>query len=141
MKGTLQKIANRIFHLEVEGHGKDNPILLRLTQTQEFTKVDFGYTTTNKYINGGWIKMAPDTYIEDTLTTKRYRMLNATGITISPNKHNFQSHKDWQYYSLYFEPMPQIDRIINLIEVEKGTRNDFNYYNIALTMKDGMEIG
>ena len=44
MKGTLQKIANRIFHLEVEGHGKNNPILLRLTQTQEFTKVDFGYT-------------------------------------------------------------------------------------------------
>ena len=56
-------------------------------------------------------------------------------------KHNFQSNKDWQYYSLYFEPMVQVDRMINLIEVEKGNRNDFNYYNIFLNMKDGMEIG
>lgn len=140
MKSSSQKIANKIFHLELEGHGKDNPILFRLTQTLEFTKVDFGYTTTNKYINGGWIKMAPDTYIEDILTKKRYKMVSASGITISPNKHNFQSNRDWQYYSLYFEPMPQIDRMINLIEVEKGTRNDFNYYNIALNMKDGMEM-
>jgi hypothetical protein len=67
-------------------------------------------------------------------------MLNATGITISPNKHNFQSHKDWQYYSLYFEPMLQIDRLINLIEVEKGTRNDFNYYGIDLKMEEGIEL-
>jgi hypothetical protein len=140
MKGTLQKIVNRIFHLEIEGHGKDNPILLRLTQTQEFTKVDFGYTTTNKYINGGWIKMSPDTYIEDTVTQKRYKMLNASGITISPNKHNFQSNKDWQYYSLYFEPLPQKDCTINLIEKEKGTLNDFNYYNIPIIMKDGIEM-
>ena len=34
----------------------------------------------------------------------------------------------------------QVDRMINLIEVENGNRNDFNYYNIALTMKDGMEL-
>jgi hypothetical protein len=67
-------------------------------------------------------------------------MLNASGITISPNKHNFQSNKDWQYYSLYFEPMAQVGRMINFIEVEKGTCNDFNYYNIALYMNDGIEI-
>ena len=84
--------------------------------------------------------MAPDTYIEDILTKKRYKMLNATGISISPNKHNFQSNKDWQYYSLYFEPMVQVDRMINLIEVEKCNRNDFNYYNIFLNMKDGLEL-
>jgi hypothetical protein len=30
--------------------------------------------------------------------------------------------------------------MINLIEVEKGNRNDFNYYNIFLNMKDGMEM-
>ena len=30
--------------------------------------------------------------------------------------------------------------MINFIEVEKGTLNDFNYYNIALYMNDGIEI-
>jgi hypothetical protein len=36
--------------------------------------------------------------------------------------------------------MAQVGRMINFIEVEKGTRNDFNYYNIALYMNDGIEI-
>jgi hypothetical protein len=36
--------------------------------------------------------------------------------------------------------MAQVDRKINLIEVEKGTRNDFNYYGIDLKMEEGMEL-
>jgi hypothetical protein len=36
--------------------------------------------------------------------------------------------------------MTQVDRRINLIEVEKGTRNDFNYYGIGLKMEEGIEI-
>ena len=53
-----------------------------------------------------------------------------------PNKSNIA----WQYYSLYFEPMTQVDRRINFIEVEKGTRNDFNYYGIDLKMEEGIEL-
>jgi hypothetical protein len=36
--------------------------------------------------------------------------------------------------------MTQVDRRINLIEVEKGTRNDFNYYGIDLKMEEGIEL-
>lgn len=140
MKQKNKKQNNFILPLEVEGHGKNNAILYRITLTPNYTKLDFGYTTTSKYVNGGWIKIAPDTYIEDTLSKKRYRMINATGITISPNKHNFQSHKDWQYYSLFFEPLEQKDCVINIIEVENGTKNDFNYYNIFIKINDCIEL-
>lgn len=42
--------------------------------------------------------------------------------------------------SLYFEPLPQKDCTINLIEVEKGTANDFNYYNVSIKINEGIEI-
>ena len=136
-----QKNTKKIlFQLNVLGHSETNPILLRMLVTPEFTKVDFGYTTTNKYIRGGWIKMAKETFIENVATKKRYKMIKASGITIAPQKHNFQSNKDWQYYSLFFEPMEQKDAIVNLIEIEKGTPNDFNYYNIEINLSDAIEM-
>ena len=67
-------------------------------------------------------------------------MTNAIGITIAPAKRNFESKKDWQYYSLYFPPMKQKDTTINIIEKIRGNKNDFNYYNIPLRMQDGIEV-
>lgn len=84
--------------------------------------------------------MAKDTFIENVETKKRYKMIKAEGITIAPQKHNFQSNKDWQYYSLFFEPMEQKDAVINLIEIENGTPNDFNYYNIEINLSDAIEM-
>ena len=138
---TKQKNTKKIlFQLNRMGHSETNPILLRMLLTPEYTKVDFGYTTTNKYIRGGWIKMAKDTFIENVEIKKRYKMIKASGITIAPQKLNFQSNKDWQYYSLYFEPMEQKDAVINLIEIENGTPNDFNYYNIEINLSDAIEM-
>lgn len=138
---TKQKNTKKIlFQLNRMGHSETNPILLRILITSEYTKVDFGYTTTNKYIRGGWIKMAKDTFIENVATKKRYKMIKASGITIAPQKLNFQSNKDWQYYSLFFEPMEQKDAVVNLIEIENGTPNDFNYYNIEINLSDAIEM-
>lgn len=138
---TKQKNTKKIlFQLNRMGHSETNPVLLRILLTAEYTKVDFGYTTTNKYIKGGWIKMSKDTFIENVEIKKRYKMIKASGITIAPQKHNFQSNKDWQYYSLFFEPMEQKDAVINLIEKERGTPNDFNYYDIEIKLSDAIEM-
>lgn len=129
-----------VFHLNYLGHGESNPILLRINLFPEFTKIDFGYVTSEKYNYGGWIKISPDTFIENVETKERFVLTNAVGITIAPAKRNFESKKDWQYFSLYFPPMKQKDSLINIIEKIKGRKNDFNYYNISLKMKDGLEI-
>lgn len=129
-----------VFHLNMLGHGESNPILLRINLFPELTKIDFGYITTDKYNNGGWIKISPDTFIENVETKERYIMTNAVGITIAPAKRNFESKKDWQYFSLFFPPMKQKDATINIIEKVKGTKNDFNYYNVSLKMEDGVEV-
>ena len=136
----LKNNKKLVFHFNMLGHGESNPILLRINLFPEFTKVDFGYITTDIYDNGGWIKIAPDTFIENVETKERYTMVNAVGITVAPALRNFESKKDWQYFSLYFPPMNQKDTMINIIEKIKGNKNDFNYYNIPLKMQDGIEI-
>lgn len=129
-----------VFNLNVLGHDESNPILLRINLFPEVTKIDFGYITTDKYINGGWIKISPDTYIENVVTKERYVMTKATGISVAPALRNFESKKDWQYFSLFFPPIKQKDTLINIIEVENGTANDFNYYNVEINMVDAIEI-
>jgi hypothetical protein len=84
--------------------------------------------------------MAPDTFIEIVETGKRYTLQLAENIPIAPVQHYFESQKDWRYYSLFFPPIPMHDCSINIIEVENGTPNDFNYYGIKLRMEEGVEI-
>ncbi len=129
-----------LFHLNLFGHGESNPKLLRINLFPEYTKIDFGYITTDKYDNGGWIKISPDTFIENVQTKIRYTLTNAEGITIAPAKHNFESTKDWRYFSLFFPLIPQKDCSLNIIEKENGTKNDFNYYDVSLNMADGVEV-
>ena len=136
----IKKDKNLVFHFNMFGDGASNPILLRISLFPESSKIDFGYTTTEKYDYGGWIKISPNTFIENASSKKRYTMTNAVGITIAPALRNFQSKKDWQYFSLFFPPIPQKDCVLNIVEEEEGTPNDFNYYTIDLKMVDGVEI-
>jgi len=129
-----------VFHIEKFGHGESNPILLRINLLPEFTKVDFGYVTTDKYNYGGWIKISPNTFIENVETKERFVLNSATGITIAPEKRNFESNKDWQYFSLFFPPIKQTNCTINIVEKINGNKNEFNYYDIELKMEDGLEV-
>jgi hypothetical protein len=136
----IKKNKKLVFNLNIIGHGESNPILLRISLYPEITKIDFGYVTTDKYNYGGWIKIAPETFIENTATKERFVLTNAVGITLAPAKRNFESNKDWQYFSLYFPALPQKDCILNIIEKIKGNKNDFNYYNVPLKMENAIEI-
>lgn len=118
----------------------DNPKVLRIILDPEFTRIDFGYNATRKYIKGGWIRMSPKTYVQVEGSTDKYLIKDTSGITIAPKKVVFQSVKDWQFFTLYFEPIPQKDCVINIIEEEKPSPSDFNYYGIELKMIEGIII-
>ncbi|WP_088323094.1 hypothetical protein [Polaribacter tangerinus] len=130
---------NLLYTLNVFGHGENNPLLMRVLITDKYTKVDFGYVTTNKYIKGGWITISPKTYIEIPSLKDRFYLVKAAGITIAPEKHNFESKQDWRYFSLYFPPIPRSAKYIHIIEKENGSENDFNYYNVQLDKDSAIE--
>lgn len=136
----VTKNDSLLFEIPILDTPKQNPTVLRVLLTKEFTRIDFGYTTPWYYDKGGWIKIAPKTYLENKETKEQYKLKEATGISIAPKRINFESKEDWQFFSLYFEPIPMKDCVLNMIEAEKPTPNDFNYYGIELKMKEGNQI-
>ena len=134
------KNESLLFEIPVLDTPKQNPLILRIILTDESTRVDFGYTTPWYYVRGGWIKISPDTYLQVEGSEKKYELQDAVGIPIAPQRTDFESTKDWQFFSLYFKPIPKKDCVINLIEVEKPTENDFNYYGIELKMGQGIGV-
>lgn len=119
---------------------KQNPKILRVLVTNEFTRIDFGYTTPWYYEKGGWIKISSKSYLQIEGITTKYCLKEAVGIPLAPKRINFKSTEDWQFFYIYFEPIPQNDCVLNMIEAEKPTSNDFNYYGIVLKMEEGIEI-
>jgi len=45
--------------------------------TDEFTRIDFIYRSSMIYINGGWIQMERDAYIQPKGSTTKYRLVKA----------------------------------------------------------------
>ena len=136
----MKKKNTLLFTVNKKGHAHSNPDLLRIILDTEYTKIDFGYTAKEIYDSGGWIRMEKDTFIEIKETGKRYVLTQAIGIPINPEHHYFESKKEWRYFSLYFPAIPQTDCMINIIEIENGSKNDFNYYDIELKMENGVEV-
>ena len=136
----MKKKNTLLFTVNKKGHAQSNPDLLRIILDTEYTKIDFGYTAKEIYDSGGWIRMEKDTFIEIKETGKRYVLTQAIGIPINPEHHYFESKKEWRYFSLYFPAIPQTDCMINIIEIENGSKNDFNYYDIELKMENGLEV-
>lgn len=136
------KSTNKIILFEIPDREdpKRNPKLLRVVISNEFTRVDFGYSALRIYDRGGWIRIAPHTFIEVEGTEKKYKLTQAEGIPIAPVQHYFESTKDWQFFSLFFEPIPIEDCIIHIIEEVNPDSNDFNYYGIDLVINQGNRI-
>jgi hypothetical protein len=127
---------------EMEG-GRQNPSILRITVRENETQIDLGYSAYNIYINGGWIRIHADTYLHDKKTGDHYKLTKAEGIPIAPEKLEFQTKTDWQYFSLFFEPLPQKDLIIDFIEpdnsVASDNGNNFDFFGIKLKLADALE--
>ena len=122
--------------------------LLRIVFTETETKFDFGYQAKDYYVNGGWIKISPETFIRFKGSSKKLILNNATNIPYGPEKLHFNSSIEWRYFSLHFPSLlKQIQYNItskdsafssnlifelDLIENENGTSDDFNFYGIRL---------
>jgi hypothetical protein len=136
----MKKNKTVLFTINRKGHSKSNPDLLRIIFDTNYTKIDFGYTAKEKYESGGWIRIEKDTFIEICETGKRFVLTQAIGIPIYPVHHYFESKKEWRYYSLLFPPIPLTDCTINIVEIENGISNDFNYYGIEIKIENGIEV-
>ena len=126
--------------VEVPEEQKNNPQVLRVILSEDHTQIDFGYVAEWIYKKGGWIRIAPYTFIKVQGSNERYMLKEAINITIAPEQHHFESTEDWQVFTLLFDPIPIKDCVIDIIEEEKPDDNDFNYYGVRLNYLKEVEI-
>jgi len=126
--------------VEVPEDQKNNPQVLRVILSEDHTQIDFGYVAEWIYKKGGWIRIAPYTFIQVQGSNERYMLKEAINITIAPEQHHFESTEDWQVFTLLFDPIPIKDCVIDIIEEEKPDDNDFNYYGVRLNYLKEVEI-
>jgi hypothetical protein len=119
---------------------KENPSILRIIVSEEHIQMDFGYAAPSIYDRGGWIRISPDTFLQVHGSAKRYRLKEAKNISLAPEVVAFESTQDWCVFSLYFEPIPLKDCVLDMIEELQPSPNDFNYYGIRLSMGKGVEL-
>ena len=74
------KNTSLLFEIPKLDTPNQNPKVLRLLLTREFTRIDFGYTTPWYYDKGGWIKISPDTFLQIDGVTDKFRLKNTDGI-------------------------------------------------------------
>jgi len=117
-----------------------NPKILRVLMGTEYIKIDFGYIAPWIYDRGGWINIAPYTYIQVQGSKKKYVLKEAINIPLAPKQFEFESTEDWRVFSLLFEPIPIKDCIIDIIEKEEPNYDDFNFYNVKLENVSEMEL-
>jgi len=115
--------------------GEGRPKLLRISLAATYTKLDFGYQTTDYYIRGGWVRIAPETFLRMHDSDIKYKMIKTENIPLSPDHHHFNTSKDWLYYSLFFEPIPVKTCVLDVIEADPGEDTDFNYFDVNLDAK------
>ncbi len=97
--------------------------------TEEYTRIDFHYKSSQHYVNGGWIQMDKGAYIQPVNSSQKYTLVKAIGIPIAPMKHHFSKKGEHYSYTLLFPALPKGTKKINIIEKEApGTY--FNFYNV-----------
>jgi len=136
----MDKKRDLLLQLNVVRKPNTNLIILRAILSETHTRIDFGYVATDEYYRGGWIKMSPDSYLRTNLSEAKYKLTYTDDIPLAPARLDFESNKDWHYFSLFFEPIPKRSCKIDLIEVENPEDTDFNYYGIQLDLISAEEI-
>ena len=128
------------FSLNAADNRKQNPTILRIILSEEHVQIDMGYAAPDIYYKGGWIQISPLTYLHLHGSDKRFKLLQTRNITLAPTKVNFKSETDWCVFSLFFEPLPLRNCVIDIIENPHPTPNDFNYYGIEVSYIDSVEL-
>lgn len=103
--------------------------ITKVEYTKEHTIVSFEHLN-----NNGWIRLNEDIQIK-TPDNKRYRYIKADGITIAPEMYHFKPGEEKHAFQVYFEPLPKRAKVFDILEVEPGTKFDFNFYGVNVKKK------
>ncbi len=153
MNTKIQKIkfndlSNRVFNPAVSNQSQSvgDLSIARIERMSHHLRIDFIYKTSYQYINGGWISIEQDCYVESADQLFKCILVQADNIAISPKRTYFSTKGQLWHFTLWFTPLPDFVDEINFIEKLNGQRqsvllpdgsieesgNYFNFYGIQL---------
>ena len=135
-KETLEEVLT-----ETETYVFKNPIseqtpnehlgIEKITLDDDFTRIDFVYIASKKYLNGGWIQIDSGCYIRPIGSEIRYKMVSAINIPLAPSKFYFKSQGQVHQFTLLFPALPKSVKQIDIIE-RLAEGRFFNFFRVAL---------
>lgn len=131
---VLSLLCNSIFAQTYEKPfvgtvGDQSCFISKVELNKEHTVITFSHLN-----NNGWIALNPDIHI-NTPDGKKYSFLKAEGIAIAPEQYNFSENEKEHTFKVFFSAIPKSVKKFDVIEVESGSRFDFNFYGVDLSKK------
>lgn len=121
-----------VYRPSVRHRANSIPEIMRITDEDDYTRVDFVYHAPKKYINGGWVQLHRSMYIRPSGSELRLGMLKAAGITYAPVKHYFNRPGEVLYFTVWFPAVPRGTQQIDIIEADIHDGTFFNFYGVSL---------
>jgi hypothetical protein len=129
----IERISKKIYNPAAEIEDEFSGEILRIEQQEDLTRIDFVHHASRTYINGGWVRIEPGTFIRPVGTADQLTLIKAVNIPVAPKRHNYQNSKQSLYYTLYFPGLPPDVTAIDIIEREAARPNNFfNFYGVSL---------
>ena len=89
------------------------------------------HTAPDTYENGGWVRVEPGIILKETYGSRKYKLVKAEGVPLSPNKFTYSYKGQKLTFRLVFPKVANDISLIDLIECEDN-RNCFNFYGIKI---------
>ena len=89
------------------------------------------HTASDNYKNGGWVQIDPDIILKETDGYRKYKLVKAEGVPLSPGKFNYSYAGQKLTFRLFFPNIAKDISLIDLIECA-DRRNCFNFYGIKI---------
>jgi hypothetical protein len=128
----IKKEKQIITYPIIKIHNSPSVKIRKIERTDDYLRIDFINHAGKEYVNGGWVRIEPNTFIRPQGTSFRLPLIKAKGAPLAPDKHYYKSQNDRLFYSLYFPAISKTVEFIDIIEKEGGDDSYFNFYGVSV---------
>jgi hypothetical protein len=128
----IKKQERVVYSPHVRNRIQGNPEIMRITDEDDYTRVDFAYQAPAKYVHGGWVQLHRSMFIRPTGSNVHLGMIKAAGIPYAPVKHFFNRPGEVLYFTVWFPAVPAGTTLIDIIEADVHDGTYFNFYGVCL---------
>jgi hypothetical protein len=129
---SFNNLFSQVINNPIVAKSDESSIKIDKIEITEYnTIMYFTHTSAEEYANGGWVRIEPNITIKETYGIRKYNLIKAEGVPLSPNKFEYSYKGQTLSFRLIFPKIAYDISTIDLIECPEN-RNCFNFYGIKI---------